>query len=782
MKIWHCVLCLVLAGAEMVSAAGLVISDEATWDDTRGSLNTDLTMGPRHRPHVFAPLELRVQQTEVEILDQVAETTVMQEFQNASARPVEGTFVLPLPKGSVLQKLTLEIDGKPVEAELLAADKARRIYEDIVRKLKDPALLEFCGQDLYRVRIFPIPPRSSRIIRVSYTEVLTSEEGLVRYQCPLRASRFSANTVPTVSVRIKLKTRKPLKTLYSPSHELEIRRTGDRSATIGLEIHQANPDQDLQLAFSSEREKIGLQVLCHRVPGEDGFFLLLASPGLPQEASGVVAKDITFVLDTSGSMAGRKLDQAKKALRFCVENLNQQDRFQIIRFSTDAEPLFDGLVPVNERNQGRAERFLDRLKPIGGTAINDALLEALRVDADEDRPHAIVFLTDGRPTTGETQEDTIVANVKRRSGGQFRVFCFGIGQDVNTHLLDRITEATRAYSQYVLPEEDLELKVSSFFAKIKDPVLTYPSLDLGPSVRARQLYPRPLPDLFGGQQLVVVGRYRGDGRVPVTLEGTVQGEKTSFTRSARFPGSSPKNAFIPRLWATRRVGYLLDEMRLSGDSDELKEEVIVLSRRYGIVTPYTAYLIVEDEQQREVPTFTRSLRRFQEDTEARTMVGDSLDTSMVQRYGLAPVAQSRSTLALKQASAPSAAVARGAQEAQRSVNAAQPSSVRSRYAVAGRPDVASGRSKIAQRVSGYTDDVRHVGGKTFYLNEDRWVDVVLQASTVLPRERVEYATAAYFQLAGKDDRVRAWLALGPEITFVWQGRIYEIDVANRDAK
>src|SRR5207245_4977316 len=191
-----------------------------------------------------------------------------------------------------------------------------------------------------------------------------------------------------------------------------------------------------------------------------------------------VLKDVACVLDTSGSMAGKKLDQAKKALQFCVENLNDGDRFEVIRFSTEVEPLFDKLVDASKPNRSKAEDFIKDLKPIGGTAIDDALKKALALHSStldprhSDHPFLIVFLTDGRPTIGTTDEDEIVAGVKKRGDGRTRVFCFGIGTDVNTHLLDRIAEDTRAFSQYVLPEEDIEVKVSSFFPKIKEQVLT----------------------------------------------------------------------------------------------------------------------------------------------------------------------------------------------------------------------------------------------------------------------------------------------------------------------
>ncbi|MCX6921612.1 MAG: VIT domain-containing protein [Verrucomicrobia bacterium] len=507
-----------------------------------------------------------------QITDQVAVTTVDQEFYNPNAARLEGTFVFPIPKGAHIDKFTMEIDGKQVEAELLPADKARRIYEDIVRKLKDPALLEYAGRDVFKVRIFPIEPNSKKRITLSYTELLKADDGLVSYLLPLNTEKFYAKPIRSVSVKVDLLSKRPLKSIYSPSHSVEVKRPSPNRATAGYEATDVQPDTDFALYFAPEKDEIGVNLLTHRQSDADGYFLLLASPGVDVKEKQVVMKDVAFVLDTSGSMAGKKLEQAKKALQFCVENLNDGDRFDVVRFSTEVEPLFDKLVPASKSNRSKADDFIKDLKPIGGTAIDDALRKALALrPGGENHPFVVIFLTDGRPTIGTTDEDQIVANVKKENDGRTRIFCFGIGTDVNTHLLDRITEDTRALSQYVLPEEDLEVKVSNFFSKIKEPVLANPTLKFTGDIRATRLYPSPLPDLFKGEQLVLVGRYSGKGDAAVIVEGTVNGATRKLTYEVRFPEEASANEFIPRLWATRRVGYLLDEIRLHGDNAEVRD-------------------------------------------------------------------------------------------------------------------------------------------------------------------------------------------------------------------
>jgi Ca-activated chloride channel homolog len=711
-------------------------------------------------------MEVSYVKVHTRITDQVAVTSVDQEFYNPNAARLEGTFVFPIPKGAHINKFTMEIDGKQVEAELLPAEKARRIYEDIVRKLKDPALLEYAGRDVFKVRIFPIEPNSKKRITISYTELLKADDGLVSYVLPLNTEKFSAKPIRSVSVKVELESKRPIKSIYSPSHSVEVKRNGANRAIAGYEASDVHPDTDFALYFAPEKDEIGVNLLTYRRSDEDGYFLLLASPGVDVKQNQVVMKDIAFVLDTSGSMAGKKLEQAKKALQFCVENLNDGDRFELIRFSTEVEPLFDKLVPAAKPNRTKAEDFIKDLRPMGGTAIDDALRKALALrPGGEQRPFVVIFLTDGRPTIGTTEEDQIVVNVKKENDGRTRIFCFGIGTDVNTHLLDRITEDTRAVSQYVLPEEDLEVKVSNFFSKIKEPVLANPTLRFTGEIRATKLYPSPLPDLFKGEQLVLVGRYTGQGDAAVVVEGAVNGSLRKLAYEVSFPKEASANEFIPRLWATRRVGYLLDEIRLHGENAELRDEVSELARKYSIVTPYTAYLILEDETQRNVPARLRSLQGFDGDGGARREAAQAWDSFKEERAGDRAVAGARYGMAFKSANAAAPAAASGAIEARRALGLADAS---------GTTAPASEGNRSKDRLVQYAQQSQFVAGKSFFQNEKQWIDSAVQKHPDAKRVRIQFGSAEYFDLIAKNPKALPWLALGQNVQFVLGKTVYEI--------
>ena len=718
---------------------------------------------PRPRVYRFAPMEVQEQKVSIKVTDQIAETTVKQVFYNPNRSRLEGHFIFPVPKGAVLTDFRMDINGEMQKAELLKAEKARKIYEDIVRNAQDPALLEYAEHDLYKVRIFPIEPNSTKRTRVTYKQVLKKDSGLVSYKYPLNTGKYSAKPIKNLSVKMEIESQTPLKSIYSPSHEVEIKRGGAKKAVIGYEQKNVLPENNFAIYFTPQKTELGLNLLTHRPdPDEDGYFLLLLSPGIDVKQEKVVEKDVAFVLDTSGSMAGKKIEQAKKALEFCLHNLNDGDRFEVVRFSTEAEMLFSELKEVSDKSRKKALKFVGGLKPIGGTAINDALAATLKLRPEKSkRPFVVIFLTDGRPTVGITGEKQIVQNVKDEAG-KTRVFCFGIGNDVNTHLLDKITESTRAFSQYVLPSEDIEVKVSQFYTKINEPVLADPDVVVSWEANLKQFYPAPLPDVFKGDQMVVVGRYSGKGKGDLLLAGMVNGKQVKMQYPVEFQAESDEHDFIPRLWATRRVGYLLDQIRLHGENKELKEEVTTLAKKYGIVTPFTAYLILEDDRINNVAVNRRLLGGIDRDAGAVRALEENLKSLKMDKSGAGAVAAARAQQHLLQAKAPNSGLTMSNTEAAGSTANLRASAQTVNY-------FAGARGGQVQQ------NIRFVAGRSFYQNGTCWIDAEVQALKKKTKKiRIKFGSKSYFELLAEKPAALRWISLGKHVEFVLDGNHYEI--------
>ena len=520
---------------------------------------------PGQPPFRGYPLSIKYHRVTVSIENQVATTHVDQVFVNDASFAVEGTYVFPLPEGATISEFAMWVEGEKFEGKLLTKEEARAIYESYVRRQRDPALLEYVGRGAFQASIFPIPPGDERRVELTYSEILTLDEGLMRYRYPLDTERFSNRPIKDVSISVDITSKEALKAIYSASHLIAVDRQGDYRARVGYEEYDVQPDRDFELYFSVAEEDIGLNLLSYKPEDEDGFFLLLVAPRVEIEEAEVVSKDVLLVLDTSGSMRGEKMQQAKAALDYVLDHLQPQDRFNITAFSTGVRHYAQHPRPAEEREE--AHRWVQQLDAAGGTAINRALLEAL-VQVDPDRPTILIFLTDGLPTEEVTEPEMIMANVAREAGENVRLFTFGVGHDVNTILLDSIAQAHRGASAYVTPGQSIEEVVSGFYAKVSTPVLADLDLDFG-GVHAEEMYPYPLPDLFAGTQLVVVGRYRRGGPTILTLRGEINQKPQTFTYedlTFRREGGEP---FIARLWATRKIGYLLDQIRLHGKDPEL---------------------------------------------------------------------------------------------------------------------------------------------------------------------------------------------------------------------
>lgn len=566
---------------------------------------------PRPKPgEDIPPLTVKYHRVSVEIVNQVATTSIDQIFINNHNRDIEGTFIFPLPANASISEFSLYIGGKKVEGEILEKDKARQIYEDIVRRMKDPALLEYIGRNMFQARVYPIPAKGEKRIQLSYTEVLKSEANLIHYVYPLDTERFSLHPIKEVSISAAISSKIPVSSIYSPSHKVSVRKEGENKARVSYEASDVKPDKDFSLYYSLTQDEIGLSLM-NWEGEEENYFMLLASPPYVHHKEKIINKNLIFVLDSSGSMSGKKMEQAKEAVRFVINHLEKGDNFAIVDFDDGVDVFSPRVVPANSENKERALDFVDAIEDSGGTNINDALLRSLEMIKPDERPTYVLFLTDGLPTVGETGTAEILKNIGQANSLHSRIFVFGVGYDVNTELLDRISLDNRGTSVYLGEDEDLEVAISNYYEKISSPLLADLKINFAP-LRIKDSYPRILPDLFKGSQLVIVGKYTGNGPVTVTLAGNVGKTERTFVLKNQELVKNDSYDFLPRIWVTRRIGYLLEEIRLHGEKAELVEEVKKLGLKYGIVTPYTSFLVTEEEREHLDAAAPEALKAFEE--------------------------------------------------------------------------------------------------------------------------------------------------------------------------
>jgi Ca-activated chloride channel family protein len=558
------------------------------------------------------------------------------------------------------------------------------------------------------------------------------------------------DTLGELVFHVKISSDIPIQSVFSPTHKVDVTVRKEQEATVSFEGSQVQPNKDFVLYISQSKRAIDLSLVAHKKEGEDGYFLLMLAPKVDKKVYN--PKDVVFVFDTSGSMAGEPMDQAKAALKYCLNSLRENDRFNIVPFSTEARPYKDSLIEVNKKNLQDALAFTDQeIYARGGTNIDEALSLALNVaPAGSDRPFMVVFMTDGKPTIGVRDVEEIIKRVRNKNVKQLRLFTFGVGVDLNTHLVDRLAEENRGTHEYATPGEDIEIKISSFFDKISSPVLSnikiqFPSAD---GLRVTEEYPRTFSDLFSGAQVNMLGRYSGSGDQVIRLTGTMDGKEQTFDFETKFPQKNNDNDEIPRLWAVRKVGFLLDQIRLYGEDKEVKQEVIRLAKKFGIVTPYTSYLVLED-----TPSPVTTPRVMEES------VRDAFSSRPQ-----SPRGDSKNDMETAKKEREAAKTAMKSEEGKNAVDASR---------TFGNMKEASVEDEVAGGKGSYAKDVmRKINEKTFYRKGDVWYDSEYKEG--MKTVRIQYLSDEYMKLMQDHTDICKFLAVSAQIVIVWEGKVYEI--------
>jgi Ca-activated chloride channel family protein len=725
----------------------------------------------------------------VSIVDDVATTELRQVLKNTDPQRIaEADWVLPLPEGASADAFTMTVGNETLEGEVLDAGKARQVYEEIVRRRRDPGLLEYFGRGCLRARVFPIPAGGEVEVRVRFRHLLPATGTFRSWTFPIRGLSLPGGTPERFALDVAIRAERGLRNVFSPTDGMDVVQKNDREARVSLEMSGGNlPQRDPLVVYGRPEQGFGLDILAHRAPdASDGHFLLMLQPGLEPDAERPAAnKLVQFVLDVSGSMQGEKIEQARRALATFVRNLKPGDRFDIITFSTEAQPFFGSPRVADEANKKDALERIEKITARGGTNIHDALDMALRARAPEAEGSVpvVVFLTDGLPTIGTTAPENILAGVRAAQDaaddglGKRRVFVFGVGHDVDTKLLDTIALESGGERDYVAPEADIELATSALLDKIGAPVLYDCELAIE-GLATKDMHPRRIPDLFRGSQVTIAGQYTPDPEgkpVVVRLRGRDRDGKREYVFEPRVRrGEDAAHEFVRTIWAQRRIGFLLDEIRLKGRNDELVAEVERLGREYGVVTPFTSHLIVEESMRIADARGIRVLHagRGGGGWDADAEVADSVSEEF---FTGGPA-----TGAPSSQQGPAGGVASEARKARlrletitqrdapRSGEAAVQGSLElRRMREAGNAGDDGGRQSAASIV-------RRVAGRTFHLVSGVWIDKAYTAAMHGKERKVIAFSEPWFELLRTHADLAPALALGDRVVVVVGGEAIEV--------
>ncbi len=564
---------------------------------------------PRPLPQ---PVQISAVAVNVSIQQQVATTTMEISLRNNALRPQEAQMLVPVPDGSVIRSFGFDGVSKEPNAKILPKAEAEAIYRSIVNKLRDPALLEFAGYNLVRSSVFPVPAHSIQKVTLVYENLLPADGERIDYVLP-RSESFASQNIPW-QITIDLNAKQTIATVYSPTHLISSNRVSKEHFRVSLGDNTKLEPGPFRLSYLLEKGGVTASLLAYpdaSVGG--GYFMLLGAvpAGRPEKAVSI-KREVILVIDRSGSMQGEKIEQARAAALHVVNGLEDGEWFNIIDYSDSIASFSEQAIVKNADSLEAARAYIRRISSAGGTNIHDALLEAVRPEPTAKTLPLVLFLTDGLPTVGERREAAIREAVKQGNKYNRRIFTFGVGYDVNAPLLNAIASESRAASTFVLPKEDVEAKVSQLFRRLSGPVFSAPELTMldgrgQATTRAiKDLMPVTLNDLFEGDQIVLLGQYQGDAPLRFKIAGNYLGAQRSFEFKFDTNAATMRNSYVPRLWASRKIAYLIDQIRQMGADrnqfakddarvKELVDEIVRLSTKFGILTEYTAFLATEGD-------------------------------------------------------------------------------------------------------------------------------------------------------------------------------------------
>ena len=689
---------------------------------------------------------------QVIIREQIATTTLDIHLENPTRRGLEAELIMPVPDGAVVKGFAFDGPAQEPTAKVLPRDEARRIYDRIVAQVRDPALLEFIGYNLVRSSVFPVESRGSQTIQLTYEHLLPADGGRVDYILP--RSESLDYRVPW-HVKVRIESDRDISTVYSPTHRLAVERLGpgDLEAELAPGAHYETGSFCISYLF--EDDPVSASLFAYPdLMGDGGYFLLLAGTPARPEVRHAIKREVILVLDRSGSMSGEKIEQVRAAALQIISGLEDDETFNLIVYNEGVDLFASEPVGRSRANLRAVRDYLGGIRAQGGTNIHAALLTALHQESTPGVLPIVLFLTDGLPTIGQTSEAAIRRAVVDRNPQARRVFTVGVGVDVNTPLLDGIAAETRARSSYVLPGEDVEVKVARQFQCLTGPVLADLDIHLhGPRTeraRVRDLVPTRLPDLFSGDQLVLLGRYSGNDPLDFRLKGNFLGSERTFRYKFDLNRASTRNAFVPRLWASRKIAMLVDAIRQMGATDglyspdpglaqdprfrELVDEIVRLSTEFGILTEYTAFLAEEGSElsDREL-VLHRAGRNF-------------YDRAITMRSGKEAVGQSLNYKAQAEQKVLNASNSMVFMEAPTGLKNA-------RMGGNNAPGLASrSAQELPEGVTNVSfESVRQVNDRAFFKRDGRWVDsrILNQADDVRPSKTFAFGSEEYYALALK---------------------------------
>lgn len=676
-----------------------------------------------------------------------ANIDIEQVFKNSSSKDTleQNFFLMPAPIDQKYESFTVLVNGEKQRAELINTQKVHKVYEDLVRRTQNTTFLQYRPQHLYKVRVKTILPNAKQTIKVSYKQNLPLENNTYSYTYPASIQQFYP-AIDEFEVKVNVKDKNKIKHVFMPNSQGELMRKSDQEVVVSKSYKKAKMKEDFSFHYSTSEQAVGYTLYTYKEPKEDGFFWLTFDQGLEKEIE-KTPQDVSFVIETSEYMDDKKLAATKKAITDCLNTLGEEDRFNVICFADEAKGVFEDLQVATDANKTKAKDFISGLSAEGETNIEAAIAQLLAQKSKHDRPHNVLFISASEATEGEDDEDKLVDKLKLGRAANMHLHTIGVGDEANTYLLDMMAIRNKGTRHYTTKAKSIGTTIANAYATISHPILNKVQLHIGEESQAQieEIYPniKSISAFYKDQPLTIVGRYKKGGKSSVSLIGETQDKKvTRYRYECDFATDNQSHTFVPRIWAARRIGHLLSEMRIDLEEDEMVEEVVLLSKKYGIVNPYTGHLVTKAEKDAKIDL-------------PKAAIHDKANYKADYTVLMEDISGEQSMTA--------------SQEIQSLLTATTLN------------DLKQGHDRMAKKdkEGKVLDDnvqgqYQMIDGKIVYQTaKAQWV-VPAIAKSKQKATVIEFGSLEYFDLVGKEPKASSFLTLGKEVQFMVDQQVYDI--------
>ena len=557
----------------------------------------------------------------VDVSGVIADVKITQVFANDKDYPLDATYVFPGSTKSAVYRMKMYIEDRVIEAKITKKQEAKEKFEQAKVQGKGAALLEQHRPNVFEMQVANIPLKSNIKVEFSYTELLVPEKGIYEYVFPtVVGPRYASelkkgqepwiknpfantgqgadtsiknkyNTGHGFDIKVKVNSGIPLNQLKSTSHEVEIDFISPSNAMVALknETHVVEPN-DFVLQYQLKGEEIQTGLILYEGDDEENFFLYLAQPPKRIKVDEIPPREYIFIVDVSGSMHGFPLDYSKSLLSDLIGKLRPKDKFNVMLFAGGSSLMSEASVGATEQNIDRAISFIDDQNGGGSTQLLPALKKALKLPGIDDVSRTVVIATDGYVAVEKEAFDLIRDNL-----GKANFFSFGIGPGVNRFLIEGMAHAGNGEPFVVANKRDAKQKAARFAEYVRTPLLTNVKVKFN-GFKAYDVEPSNYQDLFAEKPVVIFGKWKGEKKGTITLEGKNGMGQYQSTIEVKDYEAASHNEALKYLWARKKIQLLSDYNGL-GTSKKLEQQITQLGLDYHLLTEFTSFLGIDSKVQ-----------------------------------------------------------------------------------------------------------------------------------------------------------------------------------------